>query len=81
MSTKYKYALSEEGKIRCEKNEFFLQGTPGFKGYTEKIFRVLYVSEPKTLGEISQQVGIKPSAVNGVLSFNIAAGYILRIRL
>jgi len=81
MSTKFRYTLSRKGAMRCENNEFFLQKTPDFKGHTRKIFMALYGSKPKTLAEISEEVGIKRRDVNGIISFNINAGYIRRIPL
>jgi hypothetical protein len=78
---RYKYALTTDGERRCKNNEFYLQQTPKYRGYTEKIFRSLHGSDPKTIAEISQRTGIDRRAVNGVITFNVMAGYILRIRL
>jgi len=78
---RYRYSLTGNGERRCAKNEFYLQQTPKYRGYTEKIFRALYDSEPKTIAEISQQTGIDRRAVNGVITFNVMAGYIRRIVL
>jgi len=78
---RYKYTLSTDGERRCSNNEFYLQKTPKYRGYTEKIFRALYGSEPKTIAEISQHTGIDRRAVNGVITFNVMAGYIRRISL
>lgn len=65
---------------RYAKNEFYLQNTPTYKGFTERIFRVLYERrKPLTIAEISSLTGIKPRSVNGVITFNIYAGYIRRI--
>jgi len=78
---RYKYSLTNEGERRCAKNEFYLQQTPKYKGYTEKIFRTLYASEPLTIREISHHTGIHRRAVNGIITFNVLAGYIQRISL
>jgi len=78
---RYRYSLTNEGERRCSKSEFYLQETPNYKGYTEKIFRTLYSSEPMTIREISQYTGIDKRAVNGIITFNLMAGYIKRITL
>ena len=79
---KYKYTLTKEGARRCAKDEFYLQETPTYKGYTEKIFRLLNMAKkPLTVREISGLTGIQPRSINGVLTFNIYAGYIRRILL
>jgi len=75
---RYKYTLTTDGERRCANNEFYLQQTPKYRGYTEKIFRALYGSEPLTIAEISQYTGIDRRAVNGVITFNVMAGYIRR---
>ncbi len=77
---KFRYVLTKEGVNRCLKNEFYLQDTSIYKGYTEKIFRLLHRSErPLTIREIGNLTGIKTRSVNGVITFNIYAGYIMRI--
>jgi len=76
---RFKYTLTVDGERRCAKNEFYLQQTPKYKGYTEKIFKALYGSDPLTIAQISQQTGIQRRAVNGVITFNVMAGYIRRI--
>jgi len=78
---RYKYSLTVKGKRRCAKNEFYLQKTPKYRGYTEKIFRALYGSEPLTVKEISYHTGIESRAVNGIILFNVMAGYIRRVSL
>jgi DNA-binding MarR family transcriptional regulator len=78
---RYKYSLTDNGERRCAKNEFYLQETPKYKGYTERIFRTLYENDPKTVAEISEHTGIERRAVNGVITFNVMAGYIQRILL
>jgi hypothetical protein len=79
---KFKYGLTEEGVKRCTRDEFYLQGTSTYKGYTERIFRVLHRSEkPLTTIEISNLTGIKTSSVNGIIAFNVYAGYVRRIQL
>jgi len=78
---RYKYTLTENGERRCKNNEFYLQATPKYRGYTEKIFKALFGSEPKTVAEISCQTGINRRSVNGILTFNITVGYIQRILL
>ena len=79
---KYKYTLTKSGARRCINDEFYLQETPTYKGYTEKIFRLLHITKkPLTVREISKFTGIQPRSVNGVLTFNIYAGYIKRILL
>jgi len=78
---RYKYTLTNDGERRCAKNEFYLQETPKYKGYTERIFRTLYGNDPKTVAEISDHTGIERRAVNGVITFNVMAGYIQRILL
>lgn len=75
---RYKYALTNDGERRVTKNEFYLQQTPKYRGYTEKIFRVLYGSDALTIAEISQNTGIDRRSVNGVITFNLVAGYIRR---
>jgi hypothetical protein len=75
----YRYSLTEEGVRRTVNNEFYLQKTPRYKGYTEKIFRLLHkVGRPLTLAEISDLTKIKSRSVNGVITFNVIAGYIKR---
>lgn len=79
---KYKYTLTEAGERRCVNDEFYLQETPMYKGYTEKIFRQLHRAErPLTVREISRLSGIQSRSVYGVITFNIYAGYIMRILL
>jgi DNA-binding MarR family transcriptional regulator len=78
---RYKYSLSNDGERRCAKDEFYLQQTPKYKGYTEKIFRTLYNSEPLTIADISDHTGIDKRAVNGIITFNLMAGYIQRITI
>jgi len=77
-----KYALTKEGEIRCDKGEFYLQESlPEYKGYTEKIFLMLHKSGPLTVREISNLTRISTRSINGVITFNIYAGYIRRIPL
>jgi hypothetical protein len=79
---RYKYALTEDGKRRCNKKEFYLQDTANYRGYTEKIFGLLYEKgSPMTAREISELTGIRIRSVNGVITFNIGAGYIMRMNL
>jgi len=79
---KYKYTLTKAGEKRCTNDEFYLQNTLEYRGYTEKIFRLLFVSEkPLTVREISKMTGIRTHAINGVLAFNILAGYITRQKI
>ncbi len=79
---RYKYALTTDGLRRCVYDEFYLQETPRYKGYTEKIFRILHRSKkPLTVREISELTGIRRRSVNGVITFNIMAGYIKRVSL
>ncbi|MBX5327029.1 MAG: hypothetical protein ACQXXH_07310 [Candidatus Bathyarchaeia archaeon] len=79
---RYRYALTEEGKRRCKSNEFYLQDTANYRGYTERIFTLLYRSgSPMTAREISELTGIKIRSVNGVITFNIGAGYITRLQI
>lgn len=78
---RYRYALTADGERRCINDEFYLQKTPRYKGYTEKIFRALYRSKPLTIGEISYYTGINRRAVNGVITFNVMAGYIQRLEI
>jgi len=79
---RYKYTLTKEGERRCSRDEFYLQDTPTYKGYTEKIFRSLHRSQkPLTVRQISEVTGIETRSVNGVITFNIYAGYIKRIFL
>jgi hypothetical protein len=79
---RYRYSLTEEGRRRCNKNEFYLQDTANYRGYTEKIFNLLYESgSPMTAREISELTGIRIRSVNGVITFNIGAGYITRLQL
>jgi DNA-binding MarR family transcriptional regulator len=78
---RFKYSLTNEGERRCAKDEFYLQKTPNYKGYTEKIFRTLYTSEPLTIRDISDYTGIDKRAVNGIITFNLLMGYIRRIDL
>ena len=77
---RFKYSLTKDGSRRCANDEFYLQNTPRYKGYTEKIFRTLNPSQkPLTIREISELTGIHKRSVNGVITFNIMAGYIRRI--
>ena len=77
---RYQYTLTKAGERRCAKDEFYLQETPKYRGYTEKIFRILYRSEkPLTIREISALTGIQRRSVNGVITFNLLAGYITRV--
>ena len=78
---RYRYTLTNDGERRVTKNEFYLQKTPKYRGYTEKIFRALYSSDPLTIAEISWHTGIDKRSVNGVLTFNLMAGYIQRLEL
>jgi len=79
---RYRYTLTEDGERRCVKGEFYLQETPKYRGYTEKIFRALYHSgEPLTVREISALTGIERRSVNGVITFNLIAGYIMKVPL
>lgn len=76
---RYRYALTKDGSRRCIHDEFYLQETPRYKGYTERIFRILHRSkQPLTIREISELTGIHKRSVNGVITFNIMAGYIKR---
>ena len=75
---RFKYTLTNDGERRVAKNEFYLQKTPKYRGYTEKIFRILYGSDPLTIAEISEHTGIDRRSVNGVITFNLMAGYIKR---
>jgi len=76
---RFKYALTSEGSRRCVHDEFYLQKTPRYRGYTEKIFRILHGSNKAlTIREISELTGIHKRSVNGVITFNIMAGYIRR---
>jgi len=80
--SKFKYCLTEEGRRRCLKNEFYLQGTPIYKGYTEKIFQLLHkTKKPLSIREISELTGINLRSVNGVIMFNVYAGYIKRVQM
>ena len=79
---RYKYTLTTEGSRRCIHDEFYLQKTPRYRGYTEKIFRTLQGSKkPLTIREISELTGIHKRSVNGVITFNIMAGYIKKMTL
>jgi len=78
---RYKYALTNNGERRVAKNEFYLQETPNYRGYTEKIFRALYSSDPLTIAEISYHTGIDKRSVNGVITYNLIAGFIKRENL
>ncbi|MFQ6064560.1 MAG: hypothetical protein ACE5L6_03705 [Candidatus Bathyarchaeia archaeon] len=79
---RYAYTLTRAGERRCINDEFYLQKTTTYRGYTEKIFKLLHRAEkPLTVREISEFTGIQPRSVNGVLTFNIYAGYIQRIHL
>jgi len=75
---RFKYTLTNDGERRVAQNEFYLQQTPKYRGYTEKIFRALYGSDPLTIAEISAHTGIDRRSVNGVITFNLVAGYIKR---
>ncbi|UCC33482.1 MAG: hypothetical protein JSW53_00270 [Candidatus Bathyarchaeota archaeon] len=82
MVLKYKYTLTRDGQRRCVNDEFYLQETQIYKGYTEKIFRLLHRTDKAlTVREISDLTGIRSRSVYGVLTFNIYAGYITRIIL
>jgi len=75
---RFRYTLTNDGERRVAQNEFYLQQTPKYRGYTEKIFRALYGSDPLTIAEISAYTGIDRRSVNGVITFNLMAGYIKR---
>lgn len=75
---RFRYTLTNDGERRVAKNEFYLQQTPKYRGYTEKIFRALYGSDALTIAEISRYTGIDRRSVNGVITFNLMAGYIKR---
>jgi len=77
---KFRYILNTTGVNRCIKREFYLQSTSTYRGYTEKIFQILYESrKPLTVREISRTTGIKSRSVSSVITFNIYAGYIMKI--
>lgn len=78
---KYAYGLTNAGERRVVKDEFYLQETPEYKGYTEEIFRTLHAVNKLTIPEISYYTGIDRRSVNGVITFNLMAGYIQRILL
>jgi len=78
---RYKYTLTNNGERRVSKNEFYLQETPKYRGYTEKIFRALYSSDALTIAEISHHTGIDKRSVNGVITYNLMAGFIKRENL
>jgi hypothetical protein len=76
---RFKYILTKDGLRRCREDEFYLQKTPQYREYTEKIFRTLFGSEgPLTIREISELTGIHKRSVNSVITFNIMAGYIMK---
>ncbi len=75
MGLRYKYGLTGDGERRVSKNEFYLQETPKYRGYTERIFRCLYGEGLLTISEISYYTGIDKRSVNGVITFNLMAGY------
>lgn len=77
----YAYCLTSSGEERVKENRFYLQATEGYRGYTEKIFRSLYKNKPLTIREISELTVIDRRAVNGVITFNVQAGYIATIHL
>jgi predicted transcriptional regulator of viral defense system len=80
--SKFRYYLTDEGIKRCLSNEFYLQSTSIYKGYTEKIFQLLHkTKKPLSIREISELTGIKPRSVNGVLMFNVYAGYVKRVQM
>ncbi len=82
MALRYKYALTKRGERRCIKSEFYLQDTSTYKGYTEEIFRLLHRSvKALTVRQISEITGIRTRSINGVITYNIYAGYIKRIFL
>ena len=77
---KFKYSLTTMGKGRCLEDKFYLQNTPDYRGYTEKIFRLLHNSQkPLTAREISNLTGINTRSLSGIISFNVYAGYIKRV--
>ena len=78
---RYKYTLTNDGERRVSKNEFYLQQSPKYRGYTEKIFHALFNEEPMTIAEISSYTGIDKRSVNGIITFNLMAGYIKRMDL
>jgi hypothetical protein len=78
--SKFKYTLTDTGKKKCLTNEFYLQNTPGYRGYAEKILRALHQSErPLTLAEISELTKIRSCDVTGTMNYYIYSGYIKRL--
>jgi len=78
----FKYTLTKDGSRRCRNDEFYLQETDDYRGYTEKIFRTLHTSpRPLTVREIKELTGIQTKSINGVICYNIIAGYIRRITI
>jgi len=86
---RFKYCLSPTGQERCDKNQFYLQQTPKYRGFTPRVFRAIR-NEPKTIAEIAAD--IKPyypgipdyelrRSVNGIITFNVMQQYILRMNL
>lgn len=79
---RYSYGLTRAAIDRCDNNEFYLQETPRYKGYTEKIFRLLKRSrQPLTIDEIHKITGIKKRSINGIITFNLSADYIKRYEI
>lgn len=74
-----KYALTKDGMKKCDDGDFFQQDKPDYQGYTEKILRSLHRSKPLNVRQISEITGIRTRNINGIIPYNIYAGYIRRI--
>ena len=86
---RYRYYLSPAGEERCDKNQFYLQATPKYRGFTPRVFRAIR-KEAKTIAEIATDIkpfypGVNYSdlkrSVNGVITFNVAQDYIRRLQI
>jgi len=77
---RWAYTTSVDGDRRCRNGEFYLQKIPSYRGITKKVFYFLYQNKPKvfTIRQISKKTDIDNRSVNGVISFNVAHGYIDR---
>ena len=72
-----RYSLTFDGIRRCDKEEFYLQETPRYRGCTEKIFHALY-GNALTIAEISQNTGLDKRSVSSIVHHNFKHGYIQR---
>lgn len=82
----FKYYLSESGKERVDKNLFYGQALPQYRGITEAVFVILYEKDkPLSLNDIYQEINsnyttVEKSTISVILHENFKAGYIERLK-